>query len=92
MKNEIIPSRTFTLHTPGPWKLKQHGINHYTLTGSSPGLIADIHRDEDAQIIAAAPDLLAALRGLLNALPSATTHPAIRAARAAIANATGDEQ
>jgi hypothetical protein len=45
---------------------------------------------EDARLIAAAPDLLAALEELLNALPSATTHPAIKAARAAIAKATGE--
>lgn len=32
-------------------------------------------------------ELLAALEGLLNALPSATTHPAIMAAHTAIANA-----
>lgn len=37
----------------------------------------------------AAPDLLEALHGLLNVLPSATTHPAIKAARAAIEKATG---
>lgn len=42
-----------------------------------------------AALIAAAPELLAALEGLLNALPSATTHPAIRSARAAIADAEG---
>ena len=45
----------------------------------------------NARLIAAAPNLLEALRGMLNALPSATTHPAIRAARAAIAKATGDQ-
>lgn len=33
-------------------------------------------------------ELLAALDGLLNVLPSATTHPAIKAAKAARANAT----
>lgn len=33
-------------------------------------------------------ELLAALDGLLNILPSATTHPAIKAAKAARANAT----
>lgn len=33
--------------------------------------------------------LLAALQGLLDALPSATTHPAVAKARAAIARATG---
>ena len=32
-----------------------------------------------------------ALQGLLDALPSATTHPAIKAARAAIARATGGQ-
>ncbi|MBX6381480.1 MAG: hypothetical protein IRZ07_00695 [Microbispora sp.] len=42
----------------------------------------------NARLIAAAPELLAAVEGLLNALPSATTHPAIQAARAAIAKAT----
>lgn len=36
-------------------------------------------------------DLLAALHGLLNALPSATTHPAIKAARADIAKAEAAE-
>lgn len=41
----------------------------------------------NARLIAAAPDLLAALESLLNALPSATTHPAIQQARAALARA-----
>lgn len=36
-------------------------------------------------------ELLEALKGLLDALPSATTHPAIKAARAAIAKAEGKE-
>ena len=35
--------------------------------------------------------LRTALQGLLDALPSATTHPAIKAARAAIARATGEQ-
>ncbi len=39
----------------------------------------------------AAPDLLAALKGLLNALPSATTHPAIQKARAAIRKAGAED-
>ena len=37
-------------------------------------------------------ELLAALDGLLNALPSATSHPAIKAAKAARANAMKDEK
>ena len=36
-------------------------------------------------------ELLHALQGLLDALPSATTHPAIKSARAAIARATGEQ-
>ena len=42
----------------------------------------------DMRLMAAAPELLEALQGLLDALPSATTHPAIKAARDAIAKAT----
>ena len=37
-------------------------------------------------------ELLAAIDGLLNALPSATSHPAIKAAKAARANAMKDEK
>lgn len=46
--------------------------------------------EANARLIAAAPELLEALEGLLNALPSATTHPAIAQARAAIRKATGE--
>ena len=37
-------------------------------------------------------ELRHALQGLLDALPSATTHPAIKSARAAIARATGESE
>lgn len=103
MENEIIPSRTFTLHTPGPWVVLDNTAIPYgqlTVESERDGAVAvcfTVAGDEcaaplecvaNARLIAAAPDLLAALRGLLNALPSATTHPAIRAARAAINKAT----
>lgn len=84
-----------TQHTPGPWTTDGKAETD-TLDIVSPlGRVAmlDCSHDlmlEDARLIAAAPDLLAALEGLLNALPSATTHPAIKAARAAIAKATGE--
>lgn len=65
-----------------------------------PGIVPDVkagHWDDveppsaaDLRLMAAAPELLEAVRALLNALPSATTHPAIKQARAAIANATGE--
>lgn len=50
------------MNTPGPWTLKQHGPNHFTLTGQAPGLIADIHSDQDAALVRAAPELLEVLR------------------------------
>jgi hypothetical protein len=56
------------------------------------------HKHPNARLIAAAPDLLEALTALLsytracedmlNVRPSATTHPTIKAAHAAIAKAT----
>lgn len=45
---------------------------------------------KNAHLLAAALDLLASTEGLLNALHSHTTHPAIIAARAAIAKAKGE--
>lgn len=52
-------------HTPGPWTLQRKATNHQHLLGPGPGLIADIHRDEDAVLIAAAPDLRDALMAVL---------------------------
>jgi hypothetical protein len=52
-------------------------------------VIAECFTEADALVCAASKDLLLATQALLNALPSATTHPAIRSARAAIAKATG---
>jgi hypothetical protein len=82
-------------HTPGPWNLAPKAVNHQLLYGPVPGLIADIHKDEDARLIAAAPDLLAALQHLLLTIGSdpeleeyLETGSAL--ARAAIAKATGE--
>lgn len=90
-----------TQHTPGPWSVE---IDHHNNVPEFIRVYADgemydlasVLCDEtgnataNARLISAAPDLLAAIEGLLNALPSATTHPAIKAARAAIAKATGE--
>jgi hypothetical protein len=87
-------------HTPAPWTLKPQATNHQTLTGATAGLIADIHKDEDARLIAAAPELLDACRcaladleGIVDELPG--DHPAyltIQELRAAITKATGEAQ
>jgi hypothetical protein len=80
-------------HTPGPWTTDGTAESGNLDIVSPLGRVAMMDCDHDltaidAQLIAAAPDLIEALQGLLNALPSATTHPAIKAARAAIAKAT----
>jgi len=59
-------------HTPSPWTLQRKATNHQHLIGPEPGLIADIHRDEDAVLIAAAPDLLAALQACADLLDRGT--------------------
>jgi acetylornithine deacetylase/succinyl-diaminopimelate desuccinylase-like protein len=89
-----------TQHTPGPWTTDGAARTGDLDVISPAGRITLIDcefsdESEDvltanARLISAAPDLLAAIEGLLNALPSATTHPAIKAARAAIAKATGE--
>lgn len=58
----------------------------------APDSTADRALDARHRLSEAAPDLLDAVRGLLDALPSATTHPAIKAARAAIVKATGSDK
>ncbi len=77
-------------HTPGPWSEPgTFGATRFEVQGSNRR-VAVVDTIEDARLIAAAPELLDALEGLLNALPSATTHPAIAQARAAIRKATGE--
>lgn len=73
----------------GRTRLENGGTTLYPIAQVNQGW--DAAEDEaNARLIATAPELLVALEGLLNALPSATTHPAIKAARAAIAKATGE--
>lgn len=82
------------------WRVELHDPNGMVPVlvvvgpGNGPiviGLPGDRDNDAVANLVAAAPDLLEALEGLLDALPSATTHPAIQAARAAIAKAKGEQ-
>jgi len=88
-------------HTPGPWVVFDDHPDKacfHIREDNCFDEIATIYRYQcnprntlaDARLIAAAPELLDACKGLLNALPSATTHPAIKAARAAIAKARGE--
>lgn len=86
--------------TPGPWaatKPKANGEVFIKDTRVPPQLITSAVQSDrehgataNARLIAAAPALADALDGLLNALPSGTSHPAIQAARAALAKARGE--
>lgn len=87
-----------TQHTPGPWVAVARTNAYIDIEapeqqGYSAKKVASTsltNHEANARLIAAAPELLKAIEGLLNALPSATTHPAIKAARAAISKATGE--
>lgn len=84
-------------HTPGPWTVNRNYpkgatvsngevINHSRYVESGSGTICTTsNKTDDVYLIAAAPDLLAALEGLLNSATSAD----YQAARDAIAKAKG---
>ena len=87
-------------HTPGPWGLLQ-ARTYINVKGASREQICQVHmqRPEDARLIAAAPELLAALRVYMaefgqgleaHGIPfSASQAAADEYARAAIAKAEG---
>ena len=101
-----------TKHTPGPWQIAQpkgagtarfiwrndEGPGFAGETNTNYRMVArDVHSEADARLIACAPDLLAALRLLLDGLQTYAPEflhglpkaDYIRAARAAIAKAEG---
>jgi hypothetical protein len=74
-----------TKHTPGPWT-----VSGGTIRNLHGHLVADFHStDADARLIAAAPELLAALRSIADSDPDAPEFIAcaMAVARAAIAKA-----
>jgi hypothetical protein len=75
--------------TPGPWTASGNGVHKGIRCVATTH--NDDHRHADARLIAAAPELLAALRGLLDlADESGRGHlPMLDAARAALAKAEG---
>ena len=87
-------------HTPGPWDYRDPDgkvrANGEVVATVWQWLVKDRwdERDANARLIAAAPDLLAALRQVVaSAFPNPTEHPAMSAAwkvaEAAIAKAEG---
>jgi hypothetical protein len=57
-------------HTPGPWEVIESGSRCPTewavVADSRKGFVGDIEQEADARLVAAAPDLLAALVTLLD--------------------------
>ncbi len=80
-------------HTPGPWRHYAGTHSMYSESGraicvtTGARKTADPERDQNGQLIAAAPDLLEALKGVLRVADLATDE--FDAARAAIAKAIG---
>jgi len=92
-----------TQHTPGPWHVgvKQAEKIIYDASGWAVANATVYHGENDAKanarLIAAAPDLLEALKTLQSMASTFPNelhkdHPDVVAARAAIARATGDNQ
>lgn len=77
-------------HTPGPWKIVDYGTQQKYIEGGDRE-IGKAWLIEDARLIAAAPDLLHALRELLRDVDEAEEigQGTYTAARAAIAKAEG---
>lgn len=82
-------------HTPGPWRTY---FNGWGICDDS-GHIASAESKEDARLIAAAPDLLTALKRMLqefdfmveaNVIPDVRDDIIFSAARAAISKAEGE--
>lgn len=59
-----------TMHTPGPWGVTITGPGLLGIEGDDGALVAGVHggNDANARLIAAAPDLLAALEAATYAL------------------------
>jgi hypothetical protein len=85
-----------TTHTPGPWRASMHivyaGPHHRVTTVEAVGL----QGEADAQLIATAPDLLAALKvmtdfaeGVIQRAKLTDTNGIVDASRAIIARAEG---
>ena len=94
-----------TKHTPGPWAVGRRGgcvVSAAPIPGMREGtghddvehyggyLIGEsIWRKEDAQLIAAAPELLEALQAIVDLPAHPMRKKGVEIARAAIAKATG---
>lgn len=81
-------------HTPGPWR-RGIGSDAHTVFDAQGRIVATHCGYDDGNFIAAAPDMLEALKEIVDANNRNHDRPwsqIIDAARAAIAKATGEEK
>lgn len=78
-------------HSPGPWAIQQHVKHGWFVITADGSEVAGALGLKNALLVSAAPALLSALRDCV-AFNDQSGHaaPEIRAARAAIAEATGE--
>ena len=83
-----------TKHTPGPWKIGAYESGEMAVDGPNGEEITGFVKQEDAVLIAAAPELLDALKEMLSVYVGHPNNdgPVSTKARAAIAKATGEDQ
>ena len=92
-----------TAHTPGPWNRQKSYATFYVEARLPDGLIQEVaaigptqhteQQEANAKLIAAAPDLLAALNAMMTHMgmdEDEWNKPTFDQARSAIAKATGD--
>ena len=85
-------------HTPGPWVVDMGSRTATVRTASGKSVARCYQGDQDAFLIASAPDLLVAIQALDDTFshycdgdPSPEEWAALKAARSAVAKATGDK-
>ena len=79
--------------TPGPWRIGAIESGMVAIDGANGEEVTGFVFPEDGRLIAAAPDLLAALKNMVGLVELVLPFdgPQQRKARAAIAKATGDQ-
>jgi|HubBroStandDraft_4_1064222.scaffolds.fasta_scaffold01416_10 hypothetical protein len=88
-------------HTPGPWELRKHNYGNYRdaigvfRVGSNTAIVDGVwgrnltESDTNARLIAAAPDLLEALKLMLHTFGDSDDRSVIESAAAAMFKAEG---
>ena len=79
-------------HTPGPWIVFMGEAFFHILPAGRPGEVASCAKSDNADLIASAPDLLAALQAVMHEWREGYGLRCEKQVRAAITKATTGEQ